>query len=346
MPGTPGADADPGRAERICAVVVTHDRKEMLRECLSALQAQTRSADEILVVNNASEDGTSEMLAAEFEGVTVSRLDTNEGGAGGFYEGMRSAYEGGFDWLWLMDDDTVPTPTALERLLEGRDTAATVGAAPLALASRVLWTDGQMHPMNTPLPALRHMDSLVDAASHGLLLIRSASCVSLLVNRRAIERFGLPIKHYFIWGDDVEFTARVLRSEPGYLVPDSVVHHKTATAYISAEGPPERFFYYLRNSIYMMRGDSWDLQEKLRILWMLLIHVRKFLILNRWRPRAAIVIIRGLAHGLGTPADDGGADAPEWRRFLRRKRTRRRGALAKVRLSCTGAQRAWRRPPG
>jgi rhamnopyranosyl-N-acetylglucosaminyl-diphospho-decaprenol beta-1,3/1,4-galactofuranosyltransferase len=295
-----------GGAESICAVVVTHDRRELLRECLSALQAQTRPPDEILVVDNASEDGTRQMLDADFRGVSVRRLDTNEGGAGGFHEGMRDAYARGFDWLWLMDDDTVPTPTALERLLEGRDTASGMGQTPLVLASRVLWTNGSLHPMNTARPALERMGSLVEATSHGLLMIRSASFVSLLVDRRGIERFGLPIKRYFLWSDDVEYTARILRSETGYLVPDSIAHHKTATAYTTGEGSRERFFYQVRNSIYMTRSPAWDLHDKLRILWMLLIHIRRFLIRNHWSPRAAYVIARGLVSGLATPADDGG----------------------------------------
>lgn len=291
--------------ETICAVVVTHDRLELLRECLTALRGQTRPCDEILVIDNASGDGTGEMLAAEFPDVSVRRLDTNEGGAGGFHEGMRDAYEGGFDWLWVMDDDTIPTPTALERLLEGRDTASRLGDAPVALASKVVWTDDRLHPMNGALPALRRMDALVEAASHGLLLLRSASFVSLLVHRRAIERFGLPIKRYFIWTDDVEFTARILRSESGYLVPESVAHHKTATPSGTAEGSRERFFYYVRNSLYMTRGRAWDTQEKLRILWMLLVQTFRYLRHNRWNPRAALVVARGLAHGLTTPADDG-----------------------------------------
>jgi rhamnopyranosyl-N-acetylglucosaminyl-diphospho-decaprenol beta-1,3/1,4-galactofuranosyltransferase len=305
MPDSPEARAQQGGPESICAVVVTHDRRELLRECLSALKDQTRPPDQILVVDNASGDGTPDMLVGEFPEVLVLRLDANEGGAGGFHEGIRGAYARGFDWLWLMDDDTVPTPTALECLLEGRDMAADV---PLILASRVLWTDGRLHPMNTPVPR-RRTDSLVEAASHRLLAIRAASCVSLLVHRGAIERFGLPIKRYFIWTDDVEFTARILRTEPGYLVPKSVVHHKTAAAYTTAEGSPDRFFYYVRNSLYMTRGSAWDSQEKLRILWMLAIHIRRYLINNRWRPRAVAVIPKAIVHGLVTPADDGDASS-------------------------------------
>jgi GT2 family glycosyltransferase len=296
--------------ETVCAVVVTHDRPELLRECLTALGGQTRPPDEILVVDNASTDGTAPMLAEEFGDVAVLRLDTNQGGAGGFHEGARRAFEDGSDWLWLMDDDTVPTPTALERLLEGRDTAAGFGEPPVALASKVLWTDGSLHPMNGARPDVRRMDGLVQATAHGLLLIRSASFVSVLVQRRAIERYGLPIKRFFIWTDDVEFTARILRWETGYLVPESVVHHKTAVAYTTAEGSRDRFFYYVRNALYMTRGRAWDTQEKLRILWMLLVQIRRFLRHNHWSPHAALVVARGLAHGVATPADDG-ARAPQ-----------------------------------
>jgi rhamnopyranosyl-N-acetylglucosaminyl-diphospho-decaprenol beta-1,3/1,4-galactofuranosyltransferase len=180
-----------------------------------------------------------------------------------------------------------------------------MGRSAQVLASTVLWTDGRLHPMNTPVPQ-RRMDRLVEAASHRLLAIRAASCVSLLVRRGAIERYGLPIKRYFIWSDDVEFTARILRAEPGFLVPNSVVHHKTAAAYNTAEGPPERFFYYVRNSLYMTRSAAWDTQEKLRIIWTLLIHIRQFLIKNRWRPRAVFVVAKAVAHGIVTAADDGG----------------------------------------
>jgi GT2 family glycosyltransferase len=292
-------------AATVCAVVVTRDRRALLRECLSALQGQTRPPDDILVVDNASSDGTSEMLAADFPEVRVRRLDTNEGGAGGFHEGMRDAYEGEFEWLWVMDDDTIPTPTALEQLLDARDTAAALGQPPSVLASRVVWDDGRLHRMNKTALATNRMDNLVDAASHGLLMIRSASFVSLLVKRTAIERYGLPIKRYFIWTDDIEFTARILRWESGYLVPESVVHHKTAGPGATAEGPRERFFYYVRNTLYMTRGPAWDTGEKLRLLWRLLTQIRRFLRHNRWSPGAALVVARGIAHGVATPADDG-----------------------------------------
>ena len=288
----------------VCAVVVTHNRRELLRECIGVLRAQTRPTDAILVVDNASSDGTRAMLADEFPDVNVLRLERNEGGAGGFHEGIRAAHADGYRWLWLMDDDTIPRPDALAALVDGHRTAAALGPAPAILASKVVWDDGRLHPMNTARAALSRMDGLVEATAHGLLLLRSASFVSLLLDARAVDRFGLPIKRYFIWSDDVEFTARVLRSERGYLVPRSVAHHKTVSASTTTAGSPERFYYQVRNSVYMVRGDAWDRQEKLRVLWGLLVQVWQFLRANRWRPRALVAVARGLLHGVGTPADD------------------------------------------
>ncbi|GAA6756682.1 hypothetical protein Thermus77420_21580 [Thermus thalpophilus] len=103
--------------DRVCAVIVTHNRKELLRECLRAVLAQTRPVDHILVVDNASTDGTADMLREEFSQVEVLRLPENQGGAGGFHEGMKRAYELGYEWMWLMDDDALPSRTALEELL-------------------------------------------------------------------------------------------------------------------------------------------------------------------------------------------------------------------------------------
>lgn len=104
----------------IAAVVVTYNRKELLRQNLNSLLAQTRPVDEIIVMNNASTDGTAEMLAREFKypQITVVTMPENIGAAGGFHEGMKLAYEKRYDWIWVMDDDAFPYKDALERLTE------------------------------------------------------------------------------------------------------------------------------------------------------------------------------------------------------------------------------------
>lgn len=249
-------------------MVVTFNRRELLRECLGALLAQSQSLERILVVDNVSTDGTREMLAADFApaqfpSVELLLLPRNVGGAGGFHAGLEYAFDQGFDWLWLLDDDTIAQPDALEQLLAAR-ARFPADWRPDLLASRVLWTDGTMHPMNVPrVKRDDHLESLCFATAHATLSLRSTSFVSCLLHRRHVETYGLPIADYFIWVDDVEYTARILRREFGVLVPASVVLHKTGYKHTE---PGPRYYYGLRNGLWMLRHSAaWSGEEKARI---------------------------------------------------------------------------------
>ena len=279
---------------RVTAVVVTHNRRDLLAECLLAVGAQTRPVDDLVVVDSASTDGTRELLAEQHPEAVVIRMEANEGSAGGFHEGVRAAVALGGDWLWLMDDDTIPSATALERLLEH-------AASPVSiLASRIVWTDGRVHPMNTPDPDLRDLDALATEVERGVLPIRTSTFPSLLVRREAVERHGPPRKGFFVWSDDVDFTARILRDERGLYVPTSVAEHRTAAAHRAHEGG-ERFYFAVRNGLFVLRGDAFGPKEKLRHVIVVAEQVRLYLLLERFRPRALRVLARGLLHGLLRP---------------------------------------------
>jgi GT2 family glycosyltransferase len=240
---------------RVTAVVVTWNRCDLLAETLTALYRQTAEPAAIVVIDNASDDGTSELLASRFPQVDVVRATRNVGGAGGFALGLDRALRSGCDAVWLMDDDTVPEPTALQVLL---DTAvAYPGERPVLLASRVVWTDGRDHPMNTPRPkpgaraAERRAATAVRAQP-----IRSASFVSVLVDAEAVAAKGLPLADYFLWNDDFEFTTRLVRGQRALYCPTSVVVHKTATFGATDADPGERFFYEVRNKVWLFTRSS------------------------------------------------------------------------------------------
>ena len=280
--------------DRVCAVVVTHDRRELLRRCLGALGEQTAPLDHVLVVDNASVDGTGDMVREEFPEAELVRLDHNTGGAGGFHEGMRRAHAAGAEWIWLMDDDTIASETALEELLG----ASVKAPDAVLLASKAVWTDGRLHPMNAPGPDRRRFDRLVTAAANALLPLRSATFVSLLVRRDAIDRHGLPNAHYFIWSDDIEYTARVTRGESGYVVPASVVTHATGTPYTAVSSTGGRFYFHIRNTLYMLRSRSWAFDEKLGLLHALATSTAAYLRENRFDSASRGVVLRGLRDGL------------------------------------------------
>jgi GT2 family glycosyltransferase len=290
--------SSPQPAATVCAVVVTYNRLELLRECLAALRAQTRPVDRVIVVDNASTDGTPDVVAREFPEFELLRLEQNTGGAGGFEAGMRRAHEAGHTWLWLMDDDTIPTPEALERLLGAVDRLA--GTRPPAiLASRALTAEGDLHPLNWVRPMTRSFPDFVEATSRGLMLMRYASFVSLMVHTDAVDRYGFPFGGYFIWNDDFEYTGRILQHEAGYYVPDSVVHHKSAV--IDKNSVGERYYYEVRNKLLALRAGVFgpgERKETARMAAMVAAGIGSYLADNRMSGAAVKTVARGLRDGL------------------------------------------------
>lgn len=234
----------------VVAVVVAYNRRDLLAEVLEALRAQRHPLARIVVVDNASTDGSGEVALAAGDAVDLISLPRNTGGAGGFAAGMAVAIDRHEpEWLWLMDDDTVPTPGALAALLD-----SVAGTDLVVAGSRVVWTDGTEHPMNTPrAKPFASKSERIDAARHGGIAIRSTSFVSMLVRSDIVREVGLPIADYFIWNDDFEYSTRVLRGRRGIHVPASVVVHKTKVLGSTDADPGPRFYYEVRNKLWMFR---------------------------------------------------------------------------------------------
>ena len=249
---------------RVVAVVVTWNRRTLLEESLAALASQSHQLAGVVVVDNASTDGTPALLDEKYAALDVVHLRENTGGAGGFAVGIERALGHNPDLVWLLDDDTVPTPTAAEGLVRAwttyrgstgstsRRASSTTDHRPAVLASRVVWTDGRDHPMNTPRRkpgASRHESDA--AAEVGCVPIRSASFVSIMCDARVVRERGLPVADYFLWNDDFEYSTRLLRGNVGLYCPDSVVVHKTKVFGSTDADPGERFFFEVRNKVWM-----------------------------------------------------------------------------------------------
>ena len=154
----------------------------------------------------------------------IVTLEKNEGGAGGFSAGMRRAYELGADFTWIFDDDGYPEPSALEKLIEGYDSAVSELGPDVPFAcSMVKYIDGTISEMNNPIPTWDW--GRLKAKGLDLIMVTRCSFVSVLIPRWVMENFGLPYKEYFIWFDDAEYTLRITRSCPGVQVLSSVVLH-------------------------------------------------------------------------------------------------------------------------
>ena len=223
--------------KKIAAVIVTYNRKELLCECIEAVLAQKpvpapepvltqkpipagkSIVPDILIIDNHSTDGTKEAVAACKSGndrILYFDTGSNLGGAGGFQYGIRKGVELGYDYLWLMDDDCIPRPGALAALLK-HEPKHPYGF----LTSKVLWRDGSVCKMNVQRAKLTK--NVSDFSGGQVQPVVMASFVSLLIPTAVVRELGLPIKEFFIWTDDWEFTRRISRKYPCYLVTDSVV---------------------------------------------------------------------------------------------------------------------------
>ena len=281
----------------VCAVLVTYNRRDLLLQALDRLAAQTRPPDRVLVVDNASSDGTGSALAAR-DDVEVLRLEENGGGAGGFARGMAHARAQGHDWYWLMDDDTFAEPGCLEALLAG---VARAPEPPRLVMSAVRWKDGSLHPMNRPWPRNNARADLVRAARAGLLAVRTASFVSTMIHRDAIDEHGVPLAHYFIWHDDTEYTRRILIDRPGYLVPESVALHWTDRAANVVGDDRGRFYYKVRNHLWMVRGPAFPGIDKLFGYLNLVGAIRAYVRGSASKGAALRTVARGARDGFRKP---------------------------------------------
>ena len=255
--------ASPARKRSVAAVVVTYNRKELLLECLDCLVAQDLGGLgdayelSVIVVDNASTDGTQEALAPLVASGRLVYHNTGEnlGGAGGFNFGMRVAVEAGYDFVWVMDDDCMAhSDTLRELLLAGEGLDGDYGY----LTSVCLWTDGNPCTMNRQ----RHpLHTTIEDFTPELQPCTLASFVSLFVPADVIAELGLPIKDFFIWTDDWEFTRRVSRVHPCYVVGTSVVTHKckvngAGNIALDSGERISRFRLAYRNDIVLYRDEG------------------------------------------------------------------------------------------
>jgi len=248
------------RSNSVGAVVVTFNRKNFLERVLDSLLAQSRPVDHIYVIDNASTDGSAEYLSSlNNPRISVRRLPTNTGGAGGFSCGMKWAFDAGHEWIWMMDDDVAQTARCLEMLLTANTTARIL--LPLArafddgrhlagLATRLNLTSpftpgfrlkiaARLYPTIESMPAVVRIEDL--------------SFEGPLIHRSVPETVGFPRAEFFISYDDTEYGIRAAKSHLGpiVLVRDAVMKRLNDASSVS---PLWRSYYQCRNDLIVRTG--------------------------------------------------------------------------------------------
>jgi rhamnopyranosyl-N-acetylglucosaminyl-diphospho-decaprenol beta-1,3/1,4-galactofuranosyltransferase len=232
--------------DKVIAVVVTYNRQFLLAQCIAALRKQTRKIDTILVINNGSTDNTEAWLRRQPDIEFITQ--ENVGGAGGFYTGIKTAFEKSISWIWLMDDDGYPKEDALEMLLEGDDEELC-----LRNCAVINKEDKKSFVWKTGLHAS------IDEVQNTVIKNVAHPFNGTLLHRKIIERVGFPNANLFLWGDESEYLYRIIRKNkiPYYTKANSI-HYHPASAYSYKNDwsftSNWKMYFYVRNRFFILKS--------------------------------------------------------------------------------------------
>jgi len=254
---------------KIACVVVAYNNVGNVGNLVEALLTQSRPIQEIVVVDNASSDDTTKIVKERFPQVTLLENASNSGVGGGYAQGMEYAYQRGYEWVWLLDGDSLPQPKALEELAKAfaslwptHPKIGILASSPINPLTGLRW-DGFLwrDRFKRLIKEIPYCDDLCSVDC----VISSGS----LINRRVIEEVGLTRVDFFMDFVDNEYNFRVRRK--GYeiiYVPASVIYHdmgttpsalsgigRVVTRFIKKRDPgaihsPWRYYYMMRNELY------------------------------------------------------------------------------------------------
>ena len=243
---------------KIGIVIVTYNRNTLLKKALSSINEQTYLCKYVIVVDNNSNDGTSEFLekwkneSSAFDKCVIS-LNENIGGSGGYYEGMKKALDLDADWIFVFDDDAVLEPNCLEQLNEyvTNNNCDDLSAICIAVKNK----DGKYeidHRSTTKSNGFHIYRYSVskDRYDEEYLYIDALSFVGSLINMKAIREVGLPIRNFFIWYDDFEYSIRLKKYGKILFLPKMYITHyddiNTGILYWKR-------YYGIRNYLYILK---------------------------------------------------------------------------------------------
>jgi GT2 family glycosyltransferase len=245
--------------KKIAVVVVTYNRLILLKECLNSLQKQTYKPNKIFVINNDSNDGTTYWLN-EQKDIDVTH-QANLGGSGGFYTGIKLAYEQGFDFIWVMDDDVEPDVDCLEKLMHsfmdfGNEYDVLLPDRFYDAGRNKRWRYGTKFNFTNPLKNMGVGKGIcsTDNLSSKILPIVAFPFEGPIFKREVIEKIGNVEKDFFIIHDDTDYSIRTINA--GFkigVVVDSILIKKIFVDSKKGLRVDFKLYYLIRNNIILDR---------------------------------------------------------------------------------------------
>ena len=202
---------------KIAIVIVCYNGVADTRECLESVRQLTYPEFFTVVVDNASSDGTAEVVRAEFPEVTLLVNPQNTGFTGGNQTGVREALQQGAEFIFLLNPDTTVAPDLLERLLETWDDHPNLGAlGPLMLlydAPETIWSAGGMIDSQGRVAHFRQGEHAPE--SREFEPCEFVSGCGLLFSRNVFEHVGFFDERFFLYFEESDLCARIRKAGYG-----------------------------------------------------------------------------------------------------------------------------------
>ena len=290
----------------IASITVAYNGAAVLRKHLDSLLRQDRKLDEIVVVDNASTDETRHLLASEYPGITVLRIPENRGVGGGLEAGLAyAAFEKKHDWVWSFDQDSLPSPDALERMLaalphlrEAEESTAILAPMCLHPATGMTypglrWRGWKFVPAKVENDPVTFVDMVISSGS--------------LIRGSALKKAGLPRSDFFMDFVDYEHCLRLRRhgfriavvrdSTLDHAIGDPATFHLLGRRQSWADHAPWREYYMARNETFTMWEYSPRFATKLFVAYRLMHHALGVLLCGKKKFDSLRMIARGFLDG-------------------------------------------------
>jgi GT2 family glycosyltransferase len=279
---------------KVLAYLHTYNDAEVIDGTIRALCGQTFPIPEILLVDNASTDGTLDRVYPRK--VTIVRHDQNLGTSGAVETGMKYALAHGYDWIYILDADSAPEIDAVENLVQCYQSLSPELQASTWWLSSLPKEAGSGFVHHGCVLTPRGIE-MVDPPHQPLYYqCHTNMWTGSFYRLDAVKDVGLPDPNYVLdWGDVIYGYEGMIRGYTGFLDQSSVVlhnQHTVDTVHFRSVGvrlvklfysPPIRFYYLWRNStyfwLYKYKGGN-----SVRLTW---VHFLQYL---KWLIKAALFI--------------------------------------------------------
>lgn len=285
---------------RVAIIVLNWNRRADTMACLESLRALIYPDYEIVVVDNASSDGSAAAIRQQFPEVTLLENAANLGYAGGNNVGLRYALEQGADYAFLLNNDTVVDPGCLSALVAVAAADPAVGmAGPLIYyfdRPTVIWSAGGAIDWRRGTTRMIGLDEPDEGRWTEPRPVDFLTGCALLVKAETLRQIGLLDERFFAYYEDTEWGVRAVRA--GYrllLVPAAKVWHKIAPTRQAVS--PAIYYYMTRNRLLFLQSSRAGLGPQLAVFWENLRTLASWTLRPRWRDRRPL---RGvMARALG-----------------------------------------------